>query len=188
MGGSCPHRILDARVLAPAPVPAPVPVLQQILFLRHATAEDRLFAPVDAERTLIDKGRRQTRAVARFCQRQTLLPARLLCSPLRRAIETATLLGDELPECPRPQVVDWLKLDTPTELALAGVLEQVAHGDGPLWLVGHEPDLSALISRLLGSEQPILRIKKASLTCLEIEPGSGAPARLLWSIPCALMD
>ena len=157
---------------------------QQIFFLRHATAEDRLLAPVDADRTLIDKGHRQTRAVARFCQRQTLLPARLLCSPLVRALETAVQFCDELPDCPRPQVVDWLKIDTPTAQALAGLREQAAQTDGPLWLVGHEPDLSLLISRLLGSELPIVRIKKASLTCLEIEPDRSTPGRLLWSIPC----
>ncbi|MFM2341989.1 MAG: hypothetical protein RLZZ592_1642 [Pseudomonadota bacterium] len=162
-------------------------MLQQIFFLRHATAEDRLLAPVDAERVLVDKGQRQTRAVARFCERQTLLPARLLCSPLVRARDTAITFSEALPDCPVPQVVDWLKIDTPTAQALAGLRDQAAQTDGPLWLVGHEPDLSLLISRLLGSEAPIVRIKKASLTCLEIEPDRSTPGRLLWSIPCALM-
>lgn len=158
-----------------------------LYFLRHATAQDRQLPIPDAERALTDKGMRQTRAVARFCQRQGLLPQRLLSSPLVRAIETATLFSHHLPDCPRPQIVDWLRLDTPTEQALDHLRESLDKTSESLWLVGHEPDLSDLISHLLGSAHPIVRVKKASLTCITVEPHSTQPGQLLWSVPCGLM-
>lgn len=166
-----------------------------LCFLRHATAQDRALGLPDAGRTLTDKGKRQTRTVARFCEKQGLLPRRLLCSPLVRAVETAALLHHHLPGCPAPQVVDWLVPGTPAGQALDELHLLVEHAPDPdaesLWLVGHEPDLSDLISRLLGSQAPVLRLKKASLTRLEITrdlmPAGAPPAQLVWSLPCALM-
>ena len=171
-------------------------VTTRLYFLRHATAQDRHLPIPDAARTLTEKGLRQTRAVARFCERQGLRPHRLLSSPLVRAVETATHISQHLPDCPRPQVVDWLRLGTPVLHALAELRETVhAHRSvGPtttdtdsLWLVGHEPDLSDLISRLLGSAHPIVRVKKASLTCITVDSHGQQPGQLLWSVPCALM-
>ena len=112
-------------------------------------------------------------------------------SPVVRAVETATLFSQRLPECPQPQTVDWLRLGTPAPEALSQVRRLVDADPGlvpgALWMVGHEPDLSDLISRLLGSPHPIVRVKKASLTCLAVEPRSERPGQLLWSVPCALM-
>lgn len=160
-------------------------MITRLYFLRHATAQDRHLPIPDAERTLTDKGLGQARAVARFCERQGLRPQRLLSSPLVRAVETATQFSQHLPGCPRPQVVDWLRLGMPVAQALSELREAV--GADSLWLVGHEPDLSDLISRLLGSPHPIVRIKKASLTCITVKPRSSQPGQLLWSVPCALM-
>jgi phosphohistidine phosphatase len=165
----------------------------RLLLLRHATAEDPALVSHDAVRALTGKGRRQVQTVARFCQHHALQPHRLLCSPLVRAVETATQLGQHLADCPLPQVVDWLALGTPTAVALAALQEQVevageTAAAGPLCLVGHEPDLSALVDCLLGTTGSVVAIRKASLTCLELPAGSAAgSARLLWSIPCALM-
>lgn len=178
------------------PLPGTDAVTFRLLLLRHATAEDPALVSHDAVRALTGKGRRQVQTVAQFCQRHALQPRQLLSSPLVRAVETATLLSQHLPDCPLPQVVDWLALGTPTGIALAALQEQVATAGatdntaGPLCLVGHEPDLSALISRLLGADTPIVHIRKASLTALELSPSGGTgttPARLLWSIPCGLM-
>ncbi|MEX8495870.1 histidine phosphatase family protein [Sphaerotilus sp.] len=162
----------------------------RLYFLRHATAQDRTLPIPDAERALTEKGLSQARAVAGFCERQGLLPQRLLCSPLVRAVETATQFSHRLPDCPMPQIVDWLRLGTPAQEALAHLRDTIdtSPAAGSLWMVGHEPDLSDLISRLLGSPHPIVRVKKASLTCLTVQAHRTAPpGQLLWSVPCALM-
>lgn len=159
----------------------------RVYVLRHATAQEYAPGTADAERKLTDKGLRQSRAVASFCERQGLLPGVLLTSPLVRAVETATVLSQNLHDCPPPETVDWLRLGTPTEDALRQVRARLERQEGPLWLVGHEPDLSDLISRLLGSPDSIVRVKKASLTCVELDLDARRHGQLLWSIPCALM-
>lgn len=161
--------------------------MTRLYFLRHATAEDPTAEQPDAERALTDKGLRQSRHVANFCARQGLLPGALLSSPLRRAVQTASAFSATLPDCPPPEVADWLRLGTPAAHAVEQLRERLRRDEGALCLVGHEPDLSDLISRLLGSSDPIVRVKKASLTCLEIDPGALRHGQLLWSVPCALM-
>ncbi|MEB4592396.1 histidine phosphatase family protein [Candidatus Thiothrix sp. Deng01] len=154
-----------------------------LTFLRHATAQDRLLPIPDAARQLIGKGKRQAERAADFCSRHRLLPAYLLCSPLARAQETAQVFQHKLRGCPPPQTVGWLAgADAET---MREELEKLAgSGQDDIWLVGHEPDFSELISLLLGSRKPIVQVKKASLIRLETDFQGG---ELLWGIPNSLM-
>ncbi|MDD2760024.1 MAG: histidine phosphatase family protein [Methylomonas sp.] len=157
-----------------------------ITCLRHATAEDYTPASTDAERALVKKGRDQVGKVAEFCRKNSLAPGVLLTSPLLRAKQTAKLLASRLPQCDQPQLVDWLAAgaNSATIIAELGKLEVAGVND--VWLVGHEPDISALIARLIDADNDCILIKKASLTRLDasFEP---VKAQLLWSIPCAMM-
>lgn len=161
---------------------------QKLYLLRHATAQDRHLGLPDAERQLIAKGERQSRRVAAWCQRHGLRPGRLLCSPLPRAQQTAALLAQHLHACPAPEAANWLCIHTPTAQALAQIGPLLGAGQPEAWLVGHEPDLSALIAALLCQTEPVLAPKKASLTCLALDAHSSAPGQLLWHLPCELMD
>ncbi|ACB36529.1 putative phosphohistidine phosphatase, SixA [Leptothrix cholodnii SP-6] len=169
------------------PLPSP-----RIVLLRHATAQEPRPDLPDARRELVAKGERQARDVAAWCRRQGLCPGRLLTSPLPRAAQTAALLAGHLGDCPAPEPADWLQIGTPPAVSLARV-QDLMHalmrlpGPPEPWLVGHEPDLSGLIAALLHSPRPVLWPKKASLTALDWPDGIGAPARLLWHLPCALM-
>lgn len=162
-------------------------MLTSVYFLRHATAQEPEPGLADADRPLTEKGLHQTRAVAGFCERQSLRPGVLLTSPLLRAVQTASVFSQQLHGCPRPETVDWLRIGTPATDALREVRARLVRQEGPLWLVGHEPALSELISRLLGSTASIVQVKKASLTCVELDAGTLQHGQLLWSVPCALM-
>lgn len=158
-----------------------------LYLLRHATAQDRHLPIPDAQRTLVPKGEQQVRRVAHWCQRQGLLPGRLLSSPLVRARQTADGLAHQLKGCPTPTEAAWLALGTPTARALAALEPLLADGGPPLWLVGHEPDFSALIAALLGQAEPVLLPRKASLTCLAFDDTAERYEQLLWHVPCSLM-
>jgi phosphohistidine phosphatase len=55
-------------------------------------------------------------------------------------------------------------------------------------LVGHEPDFSGLVRHLLGfGASATVRIRKASLTELELPTLRAGMATLHFSIPCKLM-
>lgn len=158
-----------------------------ITCLRHATAEPAIPNRSDSERALTKKGREQTKRVAEFCRKNTLNPSALYSSPLRRAQQTANLLRSGLPDCPPPTTADWLSLDQPTDLIISELNRLQTAGVDDVWLVGHEPNLSLLIGKLMDVDGDCLQVKKASLTRLQIDLTDEAPARLLWSIPCALM-
>ena len=158
-----------------------------ITFLRHATAEDRNLATADAERALTEKGEKQMKRLAAFCQEKQLLPASLYTSPILRARQTAQILHSRLPACPAPLIADWLGFDTSPQLIVGKLAELSAHGADNVWLVGHEPDFSETIAQLLHTSAEHFIIKKASLSHLDADFGSQPKAALLWSIPCALM-
>ncbi|MEO8299382.1 MAG: histidine phosphatase family protein [Burkholderiales bacterium] len=167
-----------------------------LFILRHATAQDHAAGLPDDDRALVAKGEKQSRDVARFCAQHGLLPERLLSSPVRRAWQTATLLHEQLPDCPAPQATLWLSTRTDAtqiQQGLAGLWQGPAPvRDGErIFLVGHEPHLSHTLALLLGSERLQVEVKKASLTHLAIDSSPAQPrwpaARLCWSLPCALM-
>ena len=158
-----------------------------ITCLRHATAEAHTDSVTDAQRSLIKKGEAQVLRVAEFCRKNALSPAVLFSSPLKRAEQTASLFQIYLPDCPAVQLVDWLTLGSTPESIVAALRKLENQNVNDVWLVGHEPDLSRLIGYLLNVSAEHMVIKKASLTRIDVDFSDVSHARLLWSIPCALM-
>lgn len=158
-----------------------------VTFLRHATAADRSLGVPDAERALIEKGEKQVKRLAAFCQANQLMPAALYCSPLLRARQTAKILQEQLPDCPPPETVDWLGIDTSSQAIIAELGKLAEEGINDVWLVGHEPDFSETIGQLINASGGSIAIKKASLTRLDADFSDEPAATLLWSIPCGLM-
>lgn len=153
-----------------------------LYLLRHADADTP--PPSDDDRVLSEKGLAQARKVARFCKAHEVSLSLVLTSPLRRAHQTAEpvaeILGAEL------LTVPWLACGMHPHAALE---ELRAHRDEKsLMLVGHEPDFSQFAAHLLGlPTNTALRIRKASLTLLEIDVFRAGAASLQFSVPSKLM-
>lgn len=155
----------------------------KVFLVRHAIAHERNRKrwPDDALRPLTPAGRRKFRKAARGLA--TLLPrsATLLTSPYTRARDTAELLAGALG---RKKTVE------ARELASGEPAHEVfamlrARKDQAVVLVGHEPNLSTLLSACL-HERARLKIdfRKGGAACVEfsgrIEPGR---ACLVWLLP-----
>lgn len=158
--------------------------MKTLYFLRHATAEVLRPGQLDVDRCLIEKGRLQARKVANFMSQQQLAPQLILSSPYPRALQTAALVS-KTAQLTSPQEASWLALETDLAQALTALRAASVNWSTQTLLVGHEPDLSALISALLGSEQPLIKIRKASLTCL-LQADDGVFS-LQWSLPVRFM-
>ncbi len=158
-----------------------------VTFLRHATAEDRSLSIPDSERALTEKGEKQVKRLAAFCQANQLIPGKIFCSPLVRARQTAKILQEHLSACPDVQTVDWLGIDTSPHAIIAELGKLADQGLDDAWLVGHEPDFSETIVQLLHSAGDSIVIKKASLTRLDADFSDPPSATLQWSVPCSLM-
>uniref|UniRef100_A0A486XIX1 Phosphohistidine phosphatase SixA n=1 Tax=Rheinheimera sp. BAL341 TaxID=1708203 RepID=A0A486XIX1_9GAMM len=156
-----------------------------LYFLRHATAEVIRPNQLDIDRCLIEKGRLQARRVADFMQRHNLIVQQVLTSPYPRAVQTAAIVcktagfsaASEQP---------WLALETSVEQAVAQLQLLWPSLPEHSLLVGHEPDFSKLISRLLGTELAVVNIRKASLSCISVSENL-TQAELQWSVPARFM-
>ena len=139
----------------------------QIHLIRHAHAVE---GKDDAARLLSKRGRKEIRIIGRFLRKRTGLGTREFWhSPLVRSRDTARLLGQELKIRAKLKQVNGLEhSDRPAVMARRlGKLRR------PVAVVGHEPQLGALISLLVaGAAKPSLFIlEKCSVTTLERTPG-----------------
>ena len=154
----------------------------ELLIIRHAIAfeRDRRRWPDDAARPLSPAGIRRSRKAASGLRELCKVPDRLLSSPLIRARETANILT-EVAGWPRAEIAPELK---PGETAVAVLALLGRDRSKRIALVGHQPDLSALLTACLLQDNNALPIelKKNAVACLafagRVRTGSAALKRL----------
>ncbi len=154
-----------------------------LLFLRHAEAEP--FASSDESRPLTPKGLEQAEKVGKFLLRNGILPDLILTSPVRRARETAEIVAEKLRQ-PAPVICPWLACGMTPAICFD---EMTAYRSfSQVLLVGHEPDFSGVIGELLGCRGAgNIRVRKASLTVLELSSLRAGQGELQFAIPVRLM-
>jgi phosphohistidine phosphatase len=141
----------------------------KLYVMRHGPAEDRADSGVDADRALTAAGRERVRAVAKLLADQSEKPLRIVTSHLVRAVQTAeivalvTKLGEGTVETRRELA--------PGGGALELVRHFVAQSAKRVMVVGHEPDLSELVTSLAGSfDRPF---EKAMVVGLRVPSAGG---------------
>ncbi len=149
----------------------------EIYILRHGIAVDRGTPGFkkDADRSLTKDGEEKTHQVAEAMLAMELKFDLILSSPYVRAAQTANIVASELDE--EVTFTDFLLPDAnPLEL-----IREVNHTK-PQSVVGHEPDLSRLISLLVsGGSEAAIELKKGGLCKLTTEKLTfGQCATLHW--------
>jgi phosphohistidine phosphatase len=145
---------------------------RQLWLLRHADAEPHGSRP-DAERQLTARGESQARIAGVAFARMGIEFGAALASPKARARETAELALAQMSEGQlamlelHPLLAGGLRAREALDL-LGGISV-----DGPLLLVGHEPDLSGVAGELAGGR---VDLKKGGLLVVRL---SGAGAELI---------
>jgi phosphohistidine phosphatase len=152
-----------------------------LLIVRHAIAVPHGTPEVpEDERPLTPRGKKRFRAAARGLARICPAPDVLLSSPLVRARQTADIAAEA-----------WGDVEVSEAAALAGgSFEQIAavvgkHADRKLVaLFGHEPDVSSLVARLLGtSASERLTFKKGGAALLDVPGKMADGGALIWYLP-----
>ncbi|PYQ04084.1 MAG: phosphohistidine phosphatase SixA [Acidobacteria bacterium] len=153
----------------------------RLLIIRHATAVPRGTPDMpDDERPLTKKGERRFRRAAAGLARLMKRPDALLSSPLPRARRTAEIAAKE-----------WGKVEVQEEPALAGgSFNEIATALGrfptesTVAIVGHEPDLSTVLGRLLGtSHGERLTFKKGGAALTDVPGSLSEGGTLVWYLP-----
>jgi phosphohistidine phosphatase len=156
-----------------------------LYILRHGLAVERTpGVKFDKDRPLTVEGRKKIRRLAVILRKLGLSFDLILSSPFLRARQTAEIVAE---------VLDLSnKLEFSTHLAprqapneLVEELNRKGHALDDILLVGHEPDLSRLISILVtGKPGLALELKKGGLVKLEIGTlRYGRCATLQWLLP-----
>jgi len=161
-----------------------------IFILRHGIAVDRDTKGFekDSDRPLTAKGKRQLRTSAAAMKRMKLRFDLILSSPYERAKRTAEIVAEELKLKKRLKLSDGLKYENSPETMISQIASLKPMPKN-LLLVGHEPYLSHLISRLVsGNGNMTMDFKKGGLCKLAVENMSnGTGAQLVWLLTPKLM-
>jgi phosphohistidine phosphatase len=155
----------------------------KLLMLRHAPAAPS--APpdgADEDRPLTGRGRRRFKKAARGLAEIMEAPDFLLTSPLRRARETAGIAGKAWNVAPTEEPL--LAGGSP-EVLLAAVAAHPEHS--VVALVGHEPDMSRLLSHVVGGVGERMPFRKGGAALVELDGDAARGGRLLWFLPPRLL-
>jgi phosphohistidine phosphatase len=149
--------------------------------VRHGLAEDAA-AGGDEARHLTETGRQRTLKAAEGMRALGIEFDLILTSPLARAAETAEAIATTYAIGLTPRVL----MELATGIAPADAVVALApHGrNDSVMVVGHEPQLSAMVSILLTGEPDAmhLRLRKGGCVALELPANRIQPAaaELLW--------
>ena len=150
-----------------------------LIVWRHADAEDANAPDADMARCLSARGIRQATRMAQWLDRKLPDNARVLVSPARRTEQTAQALGRKY------KLRDELVPDSSVEDVL-GLLkwhpETGPQGKGPVLLVGHQPYLGQIVSRLLGINDMASSIRKGSVWWLRSRMREGQLQTVLMTV------
>ncbi|MDP9151345.1 MAG: phosphohistidine phosphatase SixA [Myxococcota bacterium] len=147
----------------------------KLYVMRHGAAEERAASHIDADRALTAAGRDRVRRVALALLEAGEEPHEMFTSPLVRAVQTAEILAHTTRLGERGAIVSARREIAPAG-DLGGLVRVLAlEIHKRVMLVGHEPDLSALVATLAGRmDQPF---DKAMVVGIQVN-GGGASGKL----------
>jgi phosphohistidine phosphatase len=118
-----------------------------LYLLRHAKAHKGAPDQPDRDRALTRRGREAVERIAAHCDAEGVRPALVLCSPATRTRETCELV---LPALGQPKVVIEERLYGASEETLLALVAALPRDARAAMIVGHNPGLEELASRLAG--------------------------------------
>lgn len=135
-----------------------------IYFLRHATAGKKRLNPIQDEKRPLDKeGMEQCGYIGRLLAALDVHPDLIISSPLKRAMQTASLIGNEIGYEQKIQPNPAMRPDAQFEqfremLRACAKLESIV-------VVGHNPTISDFLSLLTtkGTSDSAIDMKKGSV-------------------------
>ncbi len=150
-----------------------------IFILRHASAGTRRANPaLDAKRGLDKEGKEQCLLVARFLNTLDIQFDLIASSPLKRALQTASLVGTELGYEASIQATEVLA-PLATVKGFLTYLDTISNYENVL-LVGHNPNLQHFLGALVAAPgRANIRLRKGAIARVDAQR---RPGTLLWIV------
>ena len=140
-----------------------------VYFLRHASAGQSKNNPVkDDKRSLDDDGIEQCGYVGRALAALDVHPDVIISSPLKRATQTASLVGNEIGHEGK-LVIDRALLPGAAFQSFRDLLNRYSKQDA-IMVVGHNPSLSEFLGKLIGEGgEAAVDFKKGAVAKVEVD-------------------
>jgi phosphohistidine phosphatase len=149
----------------------------ELYLWRHGIAEARSPSGLDRDRRLTDRGQAEVRRLARRIAVLGVAPSVMLASPYVRARETAEIAAEVLGYEGRIERAACLTPDSPPTAAWDEIRR---HADAAsVFVVGHEPLLSATAAFLVGATEVVAKFAPATVARLDVEDVSPRPKATL---------
>ena len=133
--------------------------MANLILWRHAEAEDDSVSGKDIDRALTKRGNKDANNMAKWLSQYLPTNTQILCSPARRCMQTATslagLTGLDV------QVVEFLSVNSTADRIAKEVINDDCNQT--IVIVGHQPNLGYLITKLLGLNERASVVKKGAV-------------------------
>jgi phosphohistidine phosphatase len=150
-----------------------------LYILRHASAGVRRADPVvDVKRPLDKEGKEQCLLIARYLNALRVQFDLVISSPLKRALQTASLVGTEVAYDSKIQISDVLS-PSGTVAGFQALVTTLSAYDNVL-VVGHNPNLPEFLGSLICTPRPAsMRMRKGAIARVDCTRRPGQLISLL---------
>ncbi len=136
--------------------------LVNLYILRHANAGTRRANPlIDVKRPLDKEGKQQCLLIGSYLSALRVQFDMILSSPLKRALQTASLVGTETGYDSKILVSEALAPNA-TVASFQKFLGEIARYENVL-IVGHNPNLPLFLSSLISASRTNIRMRKGAI-------------------------
>jgi phosphohistidine phosphatase len=123
-----------------------------LLVLRHGKAEQSSDS-ADGKRPLTAEGKDEMRKIGKWMQQKKFRFDVIATSPLTRAYETAEIVARSIGQ--KERLIVWEELGPGGDLDALSYRASLEGEDAAILLIGHEPMLSMLISRIISGQDTV---------------------------------
>ena len=149
-----------------------------LYILRHASAGTRRANPlVDVKRPLDKEGKQQCFLVGNYLSALNVQFDRVVSSPLKRALQTASLVGTETGYDSKIEISESLSPDASVQ-KFQELVRSLERYDNVL-VVGHNPNLPVFMGSLLAPGRLNIRLRKGAIARIDC---ARMPGTLHWLV------
>ena len=138
--------------------------MKTLLVLRHAKSSWDDSGLKDHDRPLNPRGVHDAPRMGKLIVSEDLVPEAIISSTAARALATAELAAGVMPDAPEIETTRDLYMASPH--TYLDVIADYGHGTNRLMVVGHNPGITALVTRLTGRLE---EMPTAALAVIELD-------------------
>ena len=127
--------------------------MKKLIIIRDAKSDEENQGVDDFERTLNDKGLKESIYIGKSLKNQNIIPDLILSSPALRALSTAEIIAKEIGYT--KEIIQNQYIYEAYVNSLQEIVSYIHDTNDTVFLIGHNPGVSALAYMLCGLKQSI---------------------------------